>query len=56
MIRDALDHHPNCKPWEATVPKFDKFREILEDEVLMIIKKMPTKSCDLDAWEAQNIS
>ena len=52
MIRDALDHQLTCKPSEATVPKFEKFREMLEEEVLMTIKKMATKSCDLDAWEA----
>ena len=52
MIRDALDHHPTYKPSEATLSKYEKFREMLEDEVLMIIKKMPTKSCDLDTWEA----
>ena len=52
MIRDALDHHLAYKPSELTVPKFEKCREMSEDEVLMIIKKMPTKSCDLDAWEA----
>ena len=28
MIRDALDHHPTYKPSEATVPKFEKFREM----------------------------
>ena len=51
-IRDALDHHLIYKPTEATVPKFAQFREMSEDEVLTIIKKMPAKSCELDAWEA----
>ena len=49
MIKDALDHHLTYKPSESSVPKFKKFREMSEDEVLRIIKKMPTKSCDLDA-------
>ena len=51
-IRDVLDNHPTYKPTEATVPKFAHFREMSEDKVLIIIKKMPAKSCELDAWEA----
>ena len=51
-IRDALDHHLTYKPTEATVPKFGLFREMLENEVLTITKKMPAKYCELDAWEA----
>ena len=51
-IRDALDHHPIYSPTEAKVQKFAHFREMLENEVLTIIKKMPAKSCELDAWEA----
>ena len=46
-IRDALDHHPTYTTTEATVPKFAQFREMLENEVLTIINKIPAKSC---AW------
>ena len=51
-IRDALDHHLTYKPIEAKVPKFAHFREMSENGVLTIIKKMPAKSCELGAWEA----
>ena len=51
-IRDELDHHLTYKPTEATFPKFSHSREMSENEVLTIIKKMPAKSCELDAWEA----
>ena len=49
-IRDVLDLHLTYKPTEATVPKFAQFREMSEDEVLTIIKKMPSRSCELHAW------
>ena len=51
-IRDALDQHLIYSPTEAKGPKFAHFREISENEVPTIIKKMPAKSCELDAWEA----
>ena len=51
-IRDALDHHLIYRLTEAKVPKFAHFREMLESQVQPIIKKMPAKSCELDAWEA----
>ena len=50
-----LDHHQTYKPVEATVPKFAQFREILEDEVLTIIKKMPVRSCEMAIWEASQM-
>ena len=44
-VRDTLHHHPTYKPTEATVLlKFAQFKEISENEVLTIIKKMPAKS------------
>ena len=54
-IRDALDHHLIYRPTEANVPKFAHFRDMLENEVLTIIKKMSAKTCELDAWEASQM-
>ena len=48
-IRDVLDHHLIYRPTEASVQQFAHFREISEDEVLTIVKKVPAKSCKLDA-------
>ena len=54
-IRDALDHHSTYEPTETTVPKFSQFRQMQEDKVITIIKKMPAKSSELDAWEASQM-
>ena len=51
-IRDTLDHHPIYRPTDAKLPKFAHFGEMLENAVLTVMKKMPAKSCELDAWEA----
>ena len=47
-IRQELDKHPLYQPSMSDVPELNNFRELYEDEVLKLIMKTKSKSCELD--------
>lgn len=47
-IRESLKDHENFKPSFKSVPKFNTFRNLSEDEIKKLINQLQTKSCELD--------
>ena len=48
-IRDTLDGYEKYQPTDdGKTPKINKFYELIEAEVEIIISDMPTKGCELD--------
>ena len=47
-IKDSLVDHPLYRPKPTNIPKFDAFKELREEDVKKLIRKMKTKSCELD--------
>ena len=47
-ICDDLNGHPKYKPVSYNPPQFDKFEEMIEEEVLKMINRMEAKTCGSD--------
>ena len=47
-ISDNLADHPLYKPEPTNIPKFDIFKKLSKGDVIKLISKMKTKSCELD--------
>ena len=47
-MRDSLNEFDKYKPLNKSAPVLDKFKELSQDEVKLLIGDLNTKSCELD--------
>ena len=48
-IQDSLDTHPIFNPHGPAKTNFDSFKPVSIDDIVRLVRSMPTKSCESDA-------
>ena len=48
-IRNSLDAHPIFNPHGPAKASFDSFKPVSIDDIVRLVRSMPTKSCESDA-------